>query len=209
MSAFRDLGHELLGSVAIGTTLGLFLAAYLRLIRGQLVVLLLALGFGLSEMLRYVRFDALLTFMVAGFIVQNLSRQGEKLSHEVEKLGSVVYVLFFATAGAHLDVPLLQRMWPVALVLSSVRGGATWLASRASSRLANDPPTVRDWGWSSMISQAGLALGVAAVIERNFPQFGSGFRSLSLATIAINEMVGPILFKRALDQTGETQHRAE
>jgi hypothetical protein len=58
-----------------------------------------------------------------------------------------------------------------------------------------------------MISQAGLALGVAAVIERNFPAFGAGFRSLSLATIAINEMIGPILFKRALDVSGETQHR--
>src|SRR5207253_11158173 len=43
--AFNALGHEILGSVALGTTLGLILAVYLRLIGKQLVVVFLALGF--------------------------------------------------------------------------------------------------------------------------------------------------------------------
>jgi hypothetical protein len=36
------------------------------------------------------------------------------------------------------------------------------------------------------------------------PSFGPGFRSLVVATVAINKMVGPILFKLALDRTGES-----
>jgi hypothetical protein len=72
------------------------------------------------------------------------------------------------------------------------------------ARLANDEPVVRRWGWAPLVSQAGLTLGLSAVIERTFPSFGPGFRSLVVATVAINEMVGPILFKLALDRAGES-----
>ncbi|HEU4537021.1 MAG TPA: cation:proton antiporter, partial [Polyangiaceae bacterium] len=71
-----SLGHEMLGSVAIGTALGLVLTLYLRLIERQLLLVLVALGFGATEVLRYLHFDAMLTFVVAGFVVQNLSQQG-------------------------------------------------------------------------------------------------------------------------------------
>jgi hypothetical protein len=209
ISAFGALGHELLGSIALGTTLGLVLAGYLRLVGKNLLPVLLALGFGLSELLHYVRFDTLLTFMVAGFVVQNLTDQGEKLVHEVEKTGNVVYIVFFATAGADLDVPLVRLLWPVALTLTVARTLITYGAARMASALADDPPVLRRWGWSSLVSQAGLALGLAVVVEREFPSFGAGFRALAIATVALNELAGPILFKLALDRAGETSKAEE
>jgi Kef-type K+ transport system membrane component KefB len=199
-----NLGRELLGSVSLGTTLGLTLAAYLRLVDKQLSLVLVALGFGVTEVLHYLRFDALLTFMVAGFVVQNLSRQGEKLCRAIGEMGSVVYVVFFATAGAHLELPLLRELWRVALLLASARAIFTFVAARLASRVANDPPEIRRWGWSGLVSQAGLALGLAGMIARAFPTFGPDFGALAVATVAINEMVGPVLFKLALDRTGES-----
>jgi Kef-type K+ transport system membrane component KefB len=204
LSAFRALGHEILGSVALGTTLGIVLAVYLRLVNKQLVIVFLALGFGASEVLNYLAFDPLLTFMVAGFLVQNMSKQGEKLLYAIEQTGGIVYVVFFATAGAHLDIPLLRALWPVALVFAGSRAIITWIAARVSSRIAKDEPVVRKWGWAGLMSQAGLTLGLSAVVEREFPAFGTPFRALAIATVAINEMVGPILFKLALDRAGET-----
>ncbi len=199
------LGHELFGSVALGTTLGLVLAAYLRLVDKQLSLVLLAIGFGATEMLRYLRFDALLTFMVAGFVVQNLSKQGEKLTRAIGEMGSVVYVVFFATAGAHLNVPVLRELWRVALVLAVARALLSYVAARVSSRLANDVIAVQRWGWSGLISQAGLALGLANVVARAYGgTFGPRFGDIAVATVAINEMIGPVLFKLALDRTGES-----
>jgi Kef-type K+ transport system membrane component KefB len=198
------LGHDILGSIALGTTLGIVLAAYTRFVGAQLLVVFLALGFGMSALVNYLRFDTLLAFMVAGFVVQNLSRQGEVFIHAREQTGSIVFVLFFATAGADLDVPLLRQLWPIAVALAGSRVLITWVAGRAASRLANDPPMVKRWGWAGLVSQAGLALGVAGVIQRTFPQLGSGFRALAIATVALNEMVGPVLFKIALDRAGET-----
>jgi Kef-type K+ transport system membrane component KefB len=146
----------------------------------------------------------MLAFMVAGFFVANFSQQGDKLLSAVERTGSVVYVVFFATAGAHLDLELVQQLWPVALFLGGVRILAVFGIHKLSSRLAKDEPIVRKWGWSSLVSQAGLTIGMAVVVERSFPTFGAGFRSLAIANVALNELVGPVLFKFALDRIGET-----
>jgi Kef-type K+ transport system membrane component KefB len=203
---FKVLGHELLGSIAVGVTLGLGLSIYLRLVGHQLLLVLLAIGFGLSDTFAYIHVDSLLAFLAAGFVVTNLSDQGPKLLHSIEQTGSVVFVVFFATAGAHLDIPLLRKMWPVAVALCASRAFFTIIANRISGRLAEDPAVLRRWGWSSLVSQAGLALGLSVVIVKAFPQFGDGFRALAIAAVALNEMVGPILFKFALDRAGETDH---
>src|SRR5260221_7271890 len=142
--------------------------------------------------------------MVAGFVVANFSQQGEKLLSSVNRTGNVVYVVFFATAGAHLDLPLVRELWPVALYLGGLRALTTWGAHRLGARLAKDEPIVRRWGWASLVSQAGLTIGMAMIVERSFPSFGAGFRSLAIANVALNEFVGPVLFKLALDRTGES-----
>jgi Kef-type K+ transport system membrane component KefB len=207
---FTVLGHEILSSVAVGVTLGLGLAIYLRLVGRQLLLVLLAIGFGLTDTFAYIHVDSLLAFLAAGFVVTNLSDQGPKLLHSIEQTGSVVFVVFFATAGAHLDIPLLQRSWLVAVALCVTRILFTMLAGRISGRLAEDAPVLKRWGWSSLVSQAGLALGLSVVIAKAFPSFGEGFRSLAIAAVALNEMIGPVLFKFALDRAGETdRHEPE
>ena len=209
LTDFKELGHEILGSVALGTTLGLGLTAYLWLIGGQLLVVLIAIGFGLTEGLHYLRFDPLLAFMVAGFVVANFSEQGEKLLHSVNRTGNVVYVVFFATAGAHLDLDLVRRLWPIALFLCGVRMAGVWVAHRIATGISKDEPIVRRWGWSSLVSQAGLTIGMAVIVERSFPSFGAAFRSLVIANVAVNELVGPVLFKFALDRIGESGKGAQ
>jgi Kef-type K+ transport system membrane component KefB len=202
---FETLGHDLLGSIALGTTVGLLLAAYIRLIGAQLIVLFVALGFGLTGMLQFLHFEPLLTFMVAGFVVQNLSKQGPKFLEAIERTGSIVYVIFFATAGADLDLQKLRALWPIAVALAGSRALVTYGAGRLASRLSNDPPMAKRWSWAGLVSQAGLALGVAGVVSRTFPMLGTGFGALAIATVALNEMVGPVLFKLALDRSGETR----
>lgn len=201
----RVLGHEIIGSVAVGTSLGLALSLYLRLVGKNLLLVLVGLGLGFTEFMRYIHIDPLLSFLTAGFVVQNLSLQGDKLLHAVEQASSLVFIVFFATAGAHLDLPLLAALWPIALGLSSARALVTIVTAAWASRVARDPAVIRRWGWSSLISQAGLTLGLSVVIVRTFPEFGEGFRSLVIATVALNEMVGPVLFKYALDRTGESR----
>ena len=204
-SAFSSLGHEILGSISLGTTLGLILAAYLKVSGRQLLVVLIALGFGATEVLHYLNYEPLLTFMVAGFVVQNLSKQGEKFIHAIEETGGVVYVVFFASAGAHLNVPLLKDYWATALILAGSRAAITIGTARLAAVIAKDEPMLKKWSWGPLISQAGVAIGIGSVISGKFPSFGARFQDVVVACVALNEMVGPILFKIAIDRAGESK----
>jgi Kef-type K+ transport system membrane component KefB len=203
IQAFTALGHELLGSVSVGVTLGLLLIAYLRLVGRQLLLLLVAIGLVLTQAIEYLRLDWLLVFITAGFVVRNLSGHADDFLRAIEEAGEVIYVVFFAITGAHLDLPLLARLWPVALLLVVARGAATWGAGVVSARLADDPPALRRWGFAGLVSQAGLALGIANKVAVQFPGFGAGFAALAVAVVTMNEVAGPILFKQAIDRAGE------
>ncbi len=209
LESLNHLGHEILGSISLGTTLGLVMVAYLKFIHRQILVVLVALGFGFTEILNFLNLDPLLTFLVAGFLIQNLSDQGEKLLHAIEDMGSIVYVVFFATAGAALDLPLLRKLWLVAVILFIGRVLLTMAANRIAGRMAGDPPVLKRWGWTGLVAQAGVVLGLAVTIERAFPRFGPPFRALAIATVALNQLVGPILFKLALDVNGESASAPE
>jgi Kef-type K+ transport system membrane component KefB len=205
LTELAEVGHEILASIAVGTTIGLVVALYLRFVGRGLILFLIALAFGATELAKYFGYDSLLIFATAGFVVQNLSAQGPKLLGSIAQTGRVVYVVFFALAGAHLDLPIVRKLWPVALLFAGVRGLTTWGATRISGRLARDPEVLRKWGWSPLISQAGVAIGVAGIAASAFPAIGPGFRSLAIAVVGINETFGPVLFKLALDRTGETK----
>ena len=204
LSKLTELGRELLGSVSVGVTLGLVLVAYLRFVDKQLVLVLIGLGSGFSVLVEYLHFEPLLTFLSAGFVVRNLSSYGERLLHAVSDLGSLVFVIFFATAGAHLDLAIVARLFPLALLLVVVRAVSTWVAARAASRLADDPPNVKRFAAAGLVSQAGLTLGMVAILDRQFPVLRGGFSALAIACVALNELVGPVVFKWALDRAGET-----
>lgn len=208
LNDFVLVGREIVGSISIGTCLGLVLATYLRLVGRQPMLVLVAVGFCVTEALRYIHFDPLLTFLIAGFVVQNVTQQGEKLLNSIEQTSSVVFVVFFATAGAHLDLPLLVHLWQAALILCVARAVFSAISHSLAMRVAKDVPQIRRWGWAPLVSQAGITLGIALTVERTFPEFGRGFQSLAIATVAINEVVGPVLFKLALDRTGETRVNA-
>ena len=205
LEVFSTLGREILGSIALGTTIGLVLAAYLHLIGKQLLVVFIVLGFGVNEAIKYVHFDPLLAFLVAGFVVQNLSKHGDRFLEAIEQTGGVVYIIFFASAGAHLDLGLLKTLWVVALILCGSRAFVTYALARFTAVVASDPPVIKNWGFTGLISQAGLALGIAPLIAHEFPTFGASFSALAIASIAINQLVGPVMFKIALDRNGESK----
>jgi Kef-type K+ transport system membrane component KefB len=208
IKTFETLGRDILGSVSIGTSMGLLVAAYLRLVGRRPVVVLVALGFGGTEVLRYLHFDPLLAFLVAGFVVQNLSGQGAKFLGAISAMGEIVYVLFFAIAGASLNIPLLREQWGFALIFVAWRALVIGGISVGASRLAGDAPNVRAWGWSGLVAQAGLSIGLAGTIAREFPSLEQ-MRDLVVAVVAINQVLGPILLKVALDRTKESRGQAD
>lgn len=200
----EELGMELFASVAAGTTFGLLIAFYFWAVGREKLLFTVAVGYGVTAFCSYFHYDTLLVFVVAGFVVANLSREGHHLIHTTESISAAVMVVFFATAGAQLDLGALRVYGPLAAILALSRVAFTWLASQAGHRLARDPPSVRRYGWTAFVSQAGVTLGLAAVAREALPaHIGEGMVTLLIAVIGINEMIGPVLFKLGLTRAGE------
>lgn len=203
LEGFQELGLEIFGSVAAGTTFGLVIAFYFWAVGRERLLFTVVVAYGVTAFCAYFHYDTLLVFVVAGFVVMNLTREGPVLIETTEQAAAAVMVVFFATAGAQLDIGALKTAGLIAVALAFGRIALTWVASQLGHRLANDSPTVRKYGFTGFISQAGVTLGLAAIARDELGAVGAGISTLLIAVIGINEIIGPVAFKIGLSRAGE------
>jgi Kef-type K+ transport system membrane component KefB len=197
-----ELGLEVFGSILAGLFFGLSLRFYIRWVGGYLPLFILGMGLIGSAVCHHYHLSPLLSFMIAGFYVENFSLLGDRLIVGLEKSAFPVYVLFFAISGASIDLAALRVSWILALALVGMRMAAFYVGSFAASRFV---PSLRSHGhsmWSGFLAQAGVTIGIAAIIEKRFA-FGADIKTIVLATVAINQLIGPIALKLLLQRSGE------
>ncbi len=200
-----NLVIELFGSLLVGAAIGWILALYLKKKIPYVSVFIFGLIFFVSKFAPLIHLNILLIFIVAGFLVENLTPLGEALLSVIDRSSLIIYVLFFGVAGASLNLEALKQTWFLALVIAAIRLLAIWLSTYSGSVLARASAAVRKYSWMGFVSQAGVGLGLAILIERTFPAWGGEFKTLILAVIAINQILGPILFKYALIKSGDAR----
>ena len=195
---------QLAGSLATGAALGVLVAQYVKLVRRDTGVVLVALAFVTAAAARVLRVDAMLVALTGGFYVANFSRfEGTQLTRDLRRGSVPVYVAFFALAGAGLHTEALAELWPWVLLLAGLRAVALRYGVRWARRRPEVMPALARDGWLGLISQSGIALGLAAAARRAFPAWGVSLEGLALALIAVHEVVGPICFRRAVARVGE------
>lgn len=198
------LARELGGSVLVGIGFGVAISTFLRYVDRDTPVFILAVCFAMSEMASAFHLEALLVALTAGIWVENVSQaRGEDLIHGIERVSLPVYALFFAAAGAKVDLDALRAMWPLALLLVGVRAVCVFAGTRLGAGLSRTEPAVTRYAWLGFISQAGVTLALSAIVARAFPTWGAEIQVLVVAMIAIHEFVGPIGFQYAIQRAGE------
>lgn len=203
--AFAMLGWEVAGSVAVGLAMGWVGVQYMRRVGHELPLLVPGVAFVAVTVLPELHLSGLLACMVAGFYIENFSPHGDALLGAVERHALPVYVIFFTIAGANLDLPALARTWSLALWLAGLRMGLTALGTWAGAALTAAPATVRRGAWSGFVAQAGVTLGFAVLVGERFPEIGPPVQTLVLAGVAVNQIVGPVLFRYVLHASGEAR----
>jgi Kef-type K+ transport system membrane component KefB len=196
------LGLEIAGAIAAGIFFGVLIGIYIRWIGGYLPVFLLAIGLVGSGVCRHYHFEPLLAFMVAGFIVQNYSKFGDKLIKGLERSAFPVYVIFFAISGAAIDLGALREMWFVALILVVIRAACFYAGTLTAARVVRDLRPYAHSMWSGFLAQAGVTIGLASLVEKRM-SWGADFYTIVLAMVAINQLIGPVLLKYLLERNGE------
>jgi len=195
---------EIGGSVLVGAVLGACIAAYLRFISRELFIFGLLMALLGAEVARVLHVETLLTLLVAGFVAENAGGgRGVELRHALERAAAPVFVVFFALSGAKIDPVSVLPLWTVVVPVVLVRMTSIWAGMQLGGRWAKLDPTVTKNAWLGLVSQAGVAIGLATVVADVYPSRGGEMRALLLATIALNESVGPILFRFGLKRAGE------
>ena len=95
-------------------------------------------------------------------------------------------------------------MWSFALVIVVVRAlsflAGGWVAGRFVADVRRYVPSM----WIGFLSQAGVTIGIASIIGRKF-QWGADLKTLILAVVAINQLIGPVLLRLLLEKKGEIE----
>ncbi len=206
---------ELVGSVLSGLILGWVISLYMRYVRAELLVFILALAFMVTLFSRQfallldhlysipLHLEPMLICVTAGFWVRNFSRDGGLFMESIERSSLPIYVIFFSLTGAALNVGALSETWIIALLLVGVRSLLIWLGAYLGGSLSGDPTLLSRTSGLGFITQAGVSLGLAGIVVRSFPEWGAALSTLIVAIVALNQIIGPITFKYALGRVGE------
>lgn len=148
--------------------------------------------------------EPLLVAMIAGFFVTNFTSHREQFAELLHDIGPAVYVAFFTLTGVGIKLDILSQTWTIALALFAVRVISIAIGSFVGSKLAGESNEFQKYAWMGLITQAGIALGLAREVAVEFPQLGDAFATMVISVVVLNEIFGPMFLKSALSRAGET-----
>ncbi len=153
----------------------------------------------------------ILASMTMGVVVANVKSDNSQYAHcTIERVGPLAYILFFVLVGARLQVSMLPQMGLLGLAYILLRAtgkfGGAWLGGWLGKAL----PQVRNNLGFGLLSQAGVAIGLALSIANRFDAYGEvgvqlGHTVISVitATTFVVQIIGPIMVKLAIVRAGE------
>jgi trehalose 6-phosphate synthase len=203
-----DLGWAALwsvvGSLAFGSLFGALFTIYLRLVGREITVVLLALCAVLTGFGAPLGYEPFLAGLAAGVVVQNAMPATGDVLHDAMGHGAMpVLVLFFAAVGASLHVEAVATIGVFAVGLTLARLAAIRTATAVAARLTGDTLPNAGLVWRALIPAGGASLGLAAAIAMRHPTWASELQALIVAVVALNQLIGPIIFRASLVQAGE------
>ncbi len=206
---------EILFSLVTGGALGFLYSYLLRKLDSSSNIPALTFGFvllgaGLATMFHL---SLILVNMGIGFVLANTNRQGTitSVNDQLRSLMPLLFILFFFLAGAHLNFAALPAMGitGLAYILGRSAGkiGGAWLGAA----IGKAPRIIRNNLGLGLLSQAGVAIGLALLVSQEFSaigtekalMLGSSVITTITATCIFFEIIGPITARIALRNAGE------
>jgi len=199
---------HLAGSLLVGLIFALVLGVIAKRTRFRLDMVMVIAGFAIALSGKLLNVAPLIVGITAGFALTNLSpNTSRRLFSSIDNILPTTYVIFFATTGAKISLDSLMIIWPLAVGACAVRFVGCWSGLRIGCRVAGASDLERKWLWTAMVSQAGVSIALASEIHRVFAQqeWAVQLQSFMLATIVINEVIGPPLMRLGVIRSGEAR----
>ena len=204
---------DIFGAIILGLILGVVLSFFVRRAKTKDQVLILTVGMllictGLSN---HLHFSLILANLTLGtFIANTYIRASHRSLQGIQGISPPIFVIFFVLAGAHLKIGLLKEMGLIGLIYVVMRMAGKFIGSYTGCRLSRAPEFLRKYLGMALFSQAGVAVGLALIIQKEF--HGIAIRGTDLGLLVINtiaattllfEIIGPVTTKIAVVKAGE------
>ena len=122
-----------------------------------------------------------------------------------EKWSSPLLALFFVISGAELELNVFMD-WAIVVigvVYIIFRCLGKYFGTLVSAKATNCESSICKYLGITLFPQAGVALGMCAIVATTMGHDGALVRNITLFAVLIYELVGPLLTRQALQAAGD------
>ncbi len=210
---------EIVLSLLLGAFLGWVLTQAERAFnsntnRLNMTIAIVALGAALSSAITnadlhigsvHIGLSSLLVCMMLGTVFCNICPLSEDMMTASDKWTSPLFALFFVVSGAHLDFEVFGE--PAIVIIGIVyivfRCIGKYFGAFLSAKVTKCSASIQKYLGITLFPQAGVALGMSTIAEKELGTAGEMIYSITLFAILIYEIAGPLMTKWALTRAGD------
>lgn len=197
---------EIVKAIAAGIVTGILIHTFVRNIRRNNAILLVSLGLVmlLCGTAIVFEFSMLLSCMMAGALMVNLSSKNLKVIESLNTLAPPLYAAFFAIAGTELNLGVLTsgKVLLFGIVFVTARAIGKYGGVYLGAAVSRSESLIKNYLGLCMLPQAGVAIGLVLYIQNSglIPDIdiSNMIMNIVLFSVFFNELTGPPLSKFAV-----------
>lgn len=162
----------------------------------------------------YFKIDLILASMLAGITLGNIAPiESKEIVDAVKKFSVPVYIIFFVLVGARLDIASIFVSGAAVLLLVYIltRAFGKVMGAYLGGVIGKAQTSVTRYLGLGLLSQAGVAIGMAISIGHNLSHLGPEANAvgvtivnIAVATTFVFQLTGPLCVRLAAVKAGET-----
>ena len=206
---------EILGAIALGMVIGFLLAYSAKRTKGRDSILIVSLAgilmcIGIAD---FFGLSSILACMLLGATFINLVPSVGRTSFElIESVLPPIYIIFFIVAGLKLRPDLMLGVGMIGIIYIGCRIIGKMSGAFIGAKTARAEPVVAKYLGLTLLSQAGVAVGLACMVSGELSTYGDlgqylGAVAITIiaATTVVFEIIGPIGVRYAVVRAGEAE----
>ena len=195
-------GWDVGGAMLLGLGLGIP-AAFVtgRIKKGQPIVAeALGLVFVCGGLAHAMEVSFLIAAMVMGASIANLARHHEYPFHAIEDIEWPFMVIFFVLAGASLEISMAVQLGALGTAYVILRSLGKWGGALLGGAMSGSDKKLRRWMGIALFPQAGVAIGLALLASKYFPEHRQSLLTVIISSTVLFELIGPVLTRLAIQR---------
>lgn len=211
MTPLMEIGGALLIGAGIGAIFAIILKRLIEreeFIAVTLTAILVTAGLSLL-----LEVSLILSCMAMGMMVINVyPKENRPVFDHIKSISLPIYILFFIIAGINLHLGLMLTIGAIGIVYIVCRSTGLIGGSYLAALISKADPVIRDNIGLGILSQAGVAIGLALLASQKLeslgmPEVGTIIVTTIAATTVVFEVIGPLSARIAITISGEARRR--